>query len=200
MRARDLQGYEQTSVLDFAHNRRHLAAAYLLRLAGLAGFTLGFARITRLLRPEVPTSLDTYLGVALPGLPAALSIILTVAVVALVLLLHELIHAGVFYLARGAPPRLGWRGLTIFAAAPEHPVGRSLMVVNALAPFAIISLLGLLLLSVVPASALAWVFIPTVANAAAAGGDFMTLAWLFRLPANVVVLDTGDVMSAWQAV
>jgi hypothetical protein len=57
--------------------------------------------------------------------------------------------------------------------------------------------LGLLLIAVAPVTVLAWVFIPTVANAAAAGGDFMALNWLIGLPRGTKIEDHGDLLIAY---
>jgi len=44
---------------------------------------------------------------------------------------------------------------------------------------------------------LAWVFIPTVANAAAAGGDFMAINWLIGLPHGTKIEDHGNRLIAY---
>ncbi|MFO7943893.1 MAG: metalloprotease family protein [Anaerolineales bacterium] len=71
-----------------------------------------------------------------------------------------------------------------------HPTG--------LAPFTVISLLGLLLIAVLPPAVLAWVFIPTVINAAASGGDFLLIHWMRKQPAEARYEDTGDALTAYK--
>src|SRR5690606_13319617 len=114
-----------------------------------------------------------------------------------VLWLHELVHASVFHLHTGAPPRIGIRGPIIFASAKADLNTRTAMIVNALAPFVVISGLGLLLLAIAPVTMLAWVFIPTVANAASTGGDFMAVNWLIGLPRGTKIEDHGDLLIAY---
>lgn len=72
------------------------------------------------------------------------------------------------------------------------------MTINALAPFVVISILGIILITFMPISFLPWVFIPTVVNAAAAGGDFMGVVWLLRQPDDVMIEDNGDVLTAFR--
>jgi hypothetical protein len=43
-----------------------------------------------------------------------------------------------------------------------------------------------------------WVFIPVVVNAAAAGGDFIAVLWLLRLPNEAMIEDNGDVLTAYR--
>lgn len=138
------------------------------------------------------------ISIELPGLPAFVSILLILLAVIFVLTLHELIHASVFYLDQRVPPQIGIRGPVIFAAAPGFLSGRRVMVLNALAPFTVISLLGLLLITVLPPIALAWVFIPTVINAAASGGDFLLIHWMGKQPAEARYEDTGDALTAYK--
>lgn len=137
------------------------------------------------------------LTIKILGVPDFVSIVLIVLDVVFVLWLHELVHATVFYLHTGAPPRMGMRGAMIFASAEGVFNTRNAMIINALAPFFVISLLGMLLMQLVPLSVLAWVFIPTVVNAAASGGDFMAVYWLLPLPAQSHIEDHGDILTAY---
>lgn len=50
-----------------------------------------------LLYPHLPTTPASYLTIALPGVPALVSILWAVGSVMAVLLLHEGVHATVFY-------------------------------------------------------------------------------------------------------
>lgn len=73
------------------------------------------------------------------------------------------------------------------------------MMVNALAPFVVISVLGLLLMAIASVTMLVRVFIPTVANAAAAGGDFMAANWLIGLPSGTKIEDHVDLLIAYDS-
>ena len=189
--------YKRISTLDFANNKKQLALSYLIRLIGVAVFTLLFVAIIRVFHPELPATLGTFFNIGLEGASQLVSYLLVAVSVVLVLLLHELVHAAVFYLDQHVPPQIGWRGLTIFAAAPGFLSTRKSMVINALAPFTVISILGLTLIAILPVDWVSWIFIPIMVNAAAAGGDFMTVVWLRKLPEDAKIEDNGDVLTAY---
>jgi len=194
----NLEGNKKLSSLDFANDKRQLALSYLIRLIGVFVFTLIFIGFTRLFHPELSTSLVTYINIELPNVPSVVSWLLVAVSVVLVLTLHELVHASVFYLDQRIHPQIGWRGLTIFAAAPGHLHKRGIMIINALAPFTVISILGLVLIALLPVNWLPWIFIPTVVNAAAAGGDFMAVIWLLKQTPDARIEDNGDVLTAYE--
>ena len=192
------EGYEEISKIDFAENKGQLSLSYALRGAGLVAFSALFFALAGLVHPGRANLWQDLINIELPGIPAFVSILLILLAVILVLTLHELIHASLFYLDQRVPPQIGIRGPVIFAAAPGFLSGRRVMVLNALAPFTVISLLGLLLITVLPPTVLAWVFIPTVINAAASGGDFLLIHWMRKQPAEARYEDTGDALTAYK--
>jgi hypothetical protein len=191
------QGYTSAGSLDFNREKGKLAVSYMLRAAGLILFGLLFVGFARLTHPQMETGIAALINIEIVGVPALVSILLVVIDVAFVLALHELVHAAVFFVDQQAPPKIGIRGLVIYAAAPGYLNSRRAMVINGMAPFTVISLIGLLLIAVTPVSVLSWVFIPVVINAAAAGGDFMIINWLMRQPAQAVFEDTGDTLTVY---
>lgn len=189
----------QISTLDFRDNSR-LVFSYALRALGAVIFGGLFYAAANAFHFDASLTFKSLLTIAIDGVPDIASIGLIIFAVIFVLWLHELIHASVFYLHTGAPPRIGIRGPIIFASAEGYLNTRSAMLVNALAPFVVISVLGLLLMAVAPTAALAWLFIPTVVNAAAAGGDFMAVFWLIGLPRDARIEDHGDLLIAYDFV
>lgn len=187
----------ELSRLDFRNNTRLTILSYLLRLISAVILGVLFFLIVQRLRPDETLTLTALISIGIDGVPAIASIILVVATVIGVLVLHECVHAAVFAITSGAPPRIGIRGAIIFASAEGYLSSRNAMLVNAIAPFAVISALGLLLLPIVPSAALAWIFIPTVVNAAVAAGDVMVVAWLATLPTTAMIEDYGDVLEAY---
>ncbi len=183
-----------TDQLDFRNNRRQLLGSYLLRLAGVFLFGFLFQYLLNTLRGEF--SMATLLNIEIEGVGAVWSILLLILNVLLVLYLHELIHAAVYYFGSGQSPRIGMRGLVIFAAAPDKLISRNVMLINAWAPFAVISLMGLVLMQSVPEQALSWVFMPTLVNAAAAGGDFMVVYFVLKHSRQTQYRDVGDIIDA----
>lgn len=188
----------EISKLDFRDNTQLMLISYGLRLIGAVVFSIAFYLIVQQMYPSQAVSLESLITIKLEGIPDIASIVLIIGAVVGVLWLHEMIHATVFFFHTGSSPQIGMRGPIIFASAVGYLNTRNAMIVNALAPFVVISLLGVLLMTVVPQQLLAWIFIPTVANAAAAGGDFMAVQWLLSLPKDSQIEDHGDVLIASQ--
>ena len=184
--------YTKKDSLDFKNNRRHLVVSYLLRLASLAIFIPVFAAIAILLHQELRMSFISLLNITIPGLPSVVSILFVIIDVIAVLYLHEIIHATVFWTATRGKFKIGIRGAVIFAAAPEWYLPKRHMIINALAPFVVISFFGVVLMAALPPSSISWVYIPIVINAAAAAGDFMMVAWVARHDPRTLFYDEGD--------
>jgi len=189
----------EISKLDFRDNTQLMLASYGLRLIGAVVFSIAFYLIVQQMYPYQAVSLESLIMIKLEDLPDIVSIVLIIIAVIGVLWLHEFIHASVFYIHTGASLRIGMRGPIIFASAIGYLNTRNVMIVNALAPYIVISLLGMLLMTVVPYELLAWIFIPMVANAAATGGDFMAVYWLLSIPTERLIEDHGDILVAHQS-
>ena len=191
---------KQISTLDFRDNQMLVIISYALRVLGAVIFGGLFYAAANAIHPDAGLTFESLVTIAISDIPDIVSLGLIIFAVVFVLWLHELVHASVFYLHTGAPPRIGIRGPIIFASAKGYLNTRNAMIVNALAPFIVISVLGLLLMAIIPVTLLAWVFIPTVANAAAAGGDFMAVNWLIGLPHGTKIEDQGDLLIAYDPV
>lgn len=191
------ENQKQISTLDFRDNNQLVIISYALRALGAVIFGGLFYAAANAIHPDAGLTFESLVSIAIDGVPDIASIGLIIFAVIFVLWLHELIHASVFYVHTGAPPRIGIRGPIIFASAKAYLNTRTAMMVNALAPFVVISGLGLLFIVIAPVTMLAWVFIPTVANAAAAGGDFMAVNWLIGLPRGTKIEDHGDLLIAY---
>jgi hypothetical protein len=187
----------EIGTLDF-QSSSNLFAGYALRAAGLVIFAALFVVIARAAHPDLPLAADTFIGIAIEGAAVWVSILFLIFAVAGVLYLHELIHAAAFFAFCGAPPKIGAKRWLIFAAAPGYLNRRGTMAANALAPFVVISLVGAALLVFLPTAHLSWVFVPTVVNAAAAGGDFLAVAWLGKLPEGSWLEDDGERLTAYR--
>ncbi|MGB3713569.1 MAG: metalloprotease family protein [Candidatus Promineifilaceae bacterium] len=158
-----------------------------LNLVGLAMlFVFGwiFLLVVATVRPEVE---NASLAGAFDGL-TLLPLLLTLV---LVLVLHELVHGFFFWHFTGERPRFGFHLVYAYAAAPDWYLPRSSFMVTGSAPFLLISILGLLLLTVVPFSAVPLVFLGLTANAAGSVGDFLVVGWLLTNPTSTMARDTG---------
>lgn len=183
--------------LDFRNNRKQLIGSYVLRFAGGFFFGLLFQYLLNTLRGAL--SMAALLSIQIEGLAAIWSIFLLTINTFAVLYLHELVHAAVYFFSSRQKPRIGMRGLVIFAAAPDKLISRNVMLINALAPIFIISLLGFGLMLSVPEQVLPWVFIPTLVNAAASGGDFMVVYFVLKHNPQTQYRDVGDIISALES-
>jgi hypothetical protein len=183
--------------LDFRHNTRQLLLSYLLRVIGVVVFGWLFLIITKGITGNDTIGLKSLVDISIQSFPAIGSILLIALDVICVLYLHELVHAAVVFVTHRQKPHIGMRGFVIFAAAPDKVLTKTQFIVNAMAPFTVISLIGILFIFYIPLYTLSWVFIPTVVNAAAAGGDFMAVIWALKQPKNTKFIDYGDITNAY---
>lgn len=182
----------QVDTLDFKNNKSQLMISYLLRLLGVFVFGFLFWRSIISIKNNEGITIETLLKIKIETLPSLVSILLIVLDVIFVLYIHEITHALVFFITHKQKPQIGIRGFIIFAAAPNKVLNKYQLIINALAPFTLITILGFLLIHFIDVNYLSWVFIPTVVNAAAAGGDFMTVLWAAKHTNKTKFIDSGD--------
>ena len=192
-----IENLKQIDFLDFRNNKKQLIISYFLRAIGVIVFGYIFLLITNILANDSEVVLKELINIEIKSLPAILSVILIIIDVSIVIFLHELIHASVVFLTHRQKPRIGIRGLIVYAAAPENVLTKTQFIITALAPFLLISIIGCMLIFFIPQSFLSWIFVPTVVNAAAAGGDFMAVLWALKQPENAKFVDEGDITYAY---
>lgn len=188
------KSYLVIGTLDFRNNKSELLISYLLRLLGVVFFGYIFYLVANFLNNDTP--FRELVSIEILGVAPIFSIFLCVVDVAFVLFLHELIHALVYYVTNKQNPRFGMRGWVIYAAAPNQLITKRNIIINALAPFVVISFLGLSLLTLVPVQFASWIFLPTLVNAAAAGGDFMVVYFALKHSKEIQYNDKGDIIYA----
>lgn len=176
-----------------------VTASYFYRAIGIIVFTFLFYFISVLLRNESSPALSNYLNIQINGLDVWLSYLFIIADVLIVLYLHELIHASVFFISSKVKPKIGIKGVLIFASSEGILYKKNIMILNALAPFFVITLFGLICISIINTQFLFWIFLPVVVNAAASSGDFMASNWLRSLPNDVLIEDKGYILTAYQS-
>jgi hypothetical protein len=187
--------YRFAGTIDLSKDRQlflilNLAAVVVLFLSGWL-----FINYTRLVRPEETGELwQTFtftLGSTFLGL---IWIILGTAVM---LIVHEAIHGAFFWFFTRSKPRFGFRGAYAFAAAPDWFIPRNSYLWIGLSPLILISLGGMALLAVAPASWFGFLLIILIFNASGAIGDLMIIAWLLGKPSSTLAQDRGDSVSAY---
>jgi hypothetical protein len=116
---------------------------------------------------------------------------------ALFILIHELVHGLCFYYYTRTRPKFGLRLFYAYAAAPGWYLPKFNYCVVALAPFVLITSLGLLLIPIIPlVIAPAFIFGLTM-NAAGSVGDFAVVIWLLRQPGKILIEDLGDSVNSY---
>lgn len=155
----------------------------LIPLCGSGLVVLGMLVIYRDLgRPLVidalPKTIPTWVGVAL---------------VLLVLPLHEWIH-GLMITYVGHRPRYGVKLMVLFATSDGALFRRNEFIQIALAPLVVISAVGLVAMLFVPTDLSAWIGLAVMVNAAGAIGDLWMTAVALRFDPSALIRDEEDSM------
>ena len=195
---RDLpDGYEQYATFSIHTNPLNRRVSYILHFASVIFFVPLFAAVTAAVRPgEVLDPIDLW-AVSIPRLGVIGAVAVLFFIVAGVMNLHQLIHAGVIRYNAGAVPTITPRRITFGVSTPGFYLPKRRMMLVTVAPFFVLSAIGALLLSLVPASGIAWIFIPLVANGIASSRDILTLSWTIATPAGSLFHDAGTELTVY---
>jgi hypothetical protein len=177
--------YQLSTIIDLAHQPRLLLA---LNLAGLILFLLFFWLfwwLTSQMRPQIDL-LQTALSA-----PFATILWIVTGFVA-VLVLHEMVHGACFWWITHQRPQFGLRSSYAFAAAPDWYIPRNPYLLVGLSPLVVISLVGVLLLALLPPIGLVPLILALATNASGAVGDVAVIFWLLTRPSSALVQDFGD--------
>ena len=115
------------------------------------------------------------------------------AIVLLVLPLHEWIH-GLSIAHYGHKPRYGVKWMVLFATSDNALFRRNEFIHIALAPLAVITAGGLLVLAVAPLGIAEWIALAISINAAGAIGDIWMTAVALRYDRSALIRDEEDSM------
>jgi hypothetical protein len=122
---------------------------------------------------------------------------LLVAII-LLIIMHEAIHGLFFYLFTGRRPRFGFKILYAYAASPEGVyITRSQYFMVGIAPLVIMTLIGMLLIPIIPLIAIPSLVFILILNTSGSVGDIVMMAWLLRQPKEALIKDTGIMVSAF---
>lgn len=108
------------------------------------------------------------------------------------IVLHELIHGAFFWFFSRKKPVFGFTWTYAYAAAPGLYFPRWQYLIVGLAPLVSISLLGLLLVPVLPYATLPDVVLAQTVNATGAIGDLYIATRLLLAPRRLLILDQSD--------
>jgi predicted metal-dependent HD superfamily phosphohydrolase len=114
-----------------------------------------------------------------------------------VLIGHELLHGLFFWIYTGERPEFGFKVVYAYASAPDWYIPRDKFLVVGLAPVAIITLAGLILLPLIPYAYVAELLLLVSFNAGASVGDMVAVGWLLSRPKTGMVRDSGARMDIY---
>jgi hypothetical protein len=195
--------YHQRAVLDLSKNRVLVVGAVvsgiILLLAG--GWLL--VQFTNLVRPAALEGmrLRDMLTIAPDGresvvIPCQLTVDAVIAL-ALVMLIHEVVHGLFYWQFSGKRPTVGIKWMFVYVAAPSDVYfPRNQFLIVGLAPLVLLTLVGLLLMLIVPVVLVSIVILFVALNAAGAAGDLLMVARLLSYSPNTLMqdVDTGVVV------
>lgn len=183
------ENYRLLRTIDLRKEPRLVILLNLIGLLLFAVFGGLLIAVMVMFHPNIQASTFSFSGSFLQILR---SILIVLAAYALSLVLHEIIHGAFFWLFTRAIPKFGIGSAYAYAAAPEWYMPRNLYLVVGLAPLIVITLVGLMLLPVLPAnSLLVWWFVLTT-NASGAVGDMFVVGWLLLKTPLTMINDQGD--------
>jgi len=108
------------------------------------------------------------------------------------LIFHEGLHGLCFWIFTRSAPKFALKIYYAYAAAPGWYLAKWPYFITALAPFAVITLLGLVGMIFGPPAAIFPLMLVTLLNASGAAGDLWVVIALLRRSASVLVEDSGD--------
>jgi hypothetical protein len=109
-----------------------------------------------------------------------------------VFIFHEILHGCFFWIFTQSRPKFGFKGAYAYAAAPEWYIHRNAYLVIGIAPLLLITLIGLILIPVIPNFYLIILIYALTLNASGSVGDIAVCLWLLRHPSSTLIQDYGD--------
>jgi hypothetical protein len=181
--------YQAAGAIDLSKDRRLLIILNIAGLVLLGLFGWLFLRAMIWLRPS--DTAHTLTSASVSGLAEwAVYLLSILALMALHIVIHEAIHGVFFWIFTRARPRFALRLTYAYAAMPGWYIPRNKFFITTLAPFVVITILGLLLMLVTPWLLPVW-FVMTI-NASGSVGDLLVAVWLLRHPSSSLAEDRGD--------
>jgi hypothetical protein len=182
--------------LNLLQNKR---AFWIMQIAGVVlFFVFGWFFIWWALQVRSTLFQGSFLeglSISLGNSTMLLFLVVMLVSTAVAIFVHELVHGAFFWLYSRSRPRFGFRGGYAYAAAPGWFFPRRQYLVIALAPLVLLSILGMVLVAIVPAGAIVAILFGLVANAAGAVGDMWIAFKVMRERRKIVVEDLGDGMN-----
>lgn len=185
--------YQPGKMLDFSSGRASLwmniAAIPLLFI-----FSWLFGMVFAFLRPVNPFPNGMWSVITSFSVKDWLFLLLGVI---FILIFHELIHGIFFWIFTKEQPKFGLRGGYAYASAPDWFLPKYQYASVGLSPFVVISILGIIISSFLPAGFLPYLLVIVSFNAAGALGDMIVVTWILCQARTIFVKDQGDKFSTF---
>jgi len=179
------ESYHQVWQLDMRKTKNLVIANVTGLLVLVIGSPLVYL-LVRWLRPGIRLSYTIVIGAMDVSIPALLLAMI------LMLVFHEVLHGLCFWIFTRSVPKFALKIYYAYAAAPGWYLAKWPYFITALAPFAVITLLGLVGMIFGPPAAIFPLMLVTLLNASGAAGDLWVVIALLRRSASVLVEDSGD--------
>ncbi|MEN6572529.1 MAG: DUF3267 domain-containing protein [Anaerolineaceae bacterium] len=184
------EGYRKVWELDMRQTGKliiaNVAGFPILILSGAATFA-----VASWLRPAMEIKI-------MGAFSAVWQLMVLIVSVVLMLVIHEGFHGLSFWIFTGSKPRFALKTFYAYAAAPEWYLPKWQYFITALAPFVMITLLGILCIAVGPQ----WSVLPLMAviifNATGAVGDLWVAGALLLRSSQVLAQDNGDAIAFFE--
>ncbi|MDR3573208.1 MAG: DUF3267 domain-containing protein [Anaerolineaceae bacterium] len=182
--------YRIAGTLDLSKDRRALLIMNVAGFALMIGFGWLFLQAVMWMRPG---DVGNGLTFEIDGFAGGLELLVAALVVTVVVIvLHEAAHGLFFWIYTHSRPVFAYRIYYAYASAPGWYLPRNQYLVTSLAPFVLLTGLGLVLLAVLPPAWLLAVLAFMTFNASGAIGDLVVAIWLIKQPNNCLAQDYGD--------
>ena len=189
--------YSESGCFDLNENR---GLGMILNLTGL-GLLFGvgwlFMESLAFLRPEYVSTENLLIITGMREFWRG--VLLLVVSFALVVLLREGLHWLVLWAITKDFPKLGFRGLYAYAAAPEWYLPRRAYLWQTLVPLFGITVLGVIAVVLVPLNLVPGVMLVVSLNFAMSINDLATLYWLMGKPKAALFIEDRDRVQVFAA-
>ncbi len=187
-------GYRSSHTITLSHNPGLLIG---LNLAGAVLF-VAFGLLFLFLAAHLSPAFARGGSGTLSGWGLLLIFGVLIGSVPFTLIAHELTHGLFFWIFTRKRPTYGFKGFYAYAAAPDFYIPRNQFILIGLAPFVVISLIGIALLPFTALGVALTIVLILTMNAAGAVGDFYAVGVLLTQTPSTLIRDFGDGMACYR--
>jgi hypothetical protein len=188
------EGYQIHKTLDLVKDKNLFI---LLNVVGIGLFITCWVLLgglVRLVRPDLGAFEISFVLTLDQSGSFIRSLLVLLAVFFAMVTLHEAIHGLFFWLFTRSKVKFAFKGAYAYAAAPGWYLFKTPYMIVSLAPLVVMTLLGIVLMLILPLAWIPAVLLLVAMNAAGAIGDIYVFFLLLRMRGDVLVQDYGEKM------